>query len=303
MEIDYTDPLNDSTFDIYEKRSYFYTDSSGIFKRKGEEKGGDDLGRTARAYIAWKRPEHYQAILKCFLWKEDKIIKIYRSVDLDKNGNLMVGYDADSQVRDHILFAIIAMKFHGHNDDAKRHAKALLKMSKISNNKHGGYWTWDSKSWLKAIANDRKYPFMFYFFQIILMVPSVFINRRLIGHNHIKQFYKRPNRFYHAFAQDISIWQQFVLPDSWVKRVANRIVLSTVEFKNIVNRILLGDKRITHMEILFTDPRRSYCWQTWASDSYTYRELGIRFTRKNLLDLDTLRRLIDKTSYVPIDKK
>lgn len=271
-------PENDTTM--------MWVDPSFVVRHGMGQKGGDDLWRTALGYIAWGDPRIKDTLLKHFVWDryEEKIIKIYRSIDKDgEYGPRIQGYEWENTSRDPVVMTLAALKFRGDDEDCRKIARGL--QWRISPRYS---WTLDGWSWVKHLAGR------WWFYQPWFMLLVNMLHGLQVIPNKFN-FYHRSLRYYWEFVQHLQVWQHATSRQGWLNRIVGRFMLPFVEYRNILLRYLLNDPRLDQWEVSHAKPYKDYQWQRWFSNTHHKGEADERNPDKeNLLDMDVLKAVIEK---------
>lgn len=268
----------DTTYNPDNKHTHVWIDDSFV-ARSGHEKGGDDLGRTSLAYIAWGDPRMKDTIVKHFVFEGDKIVKIYRSIDKDgEYGDVIKGYDAETMSRDHVILALSALKVMGDDEDCKRIAKALG--WKVSER-----YSWDlgSWTWIKHLAGNFWFPepWLMHLGSFFMFIP-ILLNKN--------NFFHRSLRSYWGFVQHFHAWQWASSRDSWLKRAVAKFMIPFVEYRNVLLRYMFSDKYLDQSEIDHVRPHKGYQWARWFSDTmHKVSSDEPNDDTENLLDIDLMK--------------
>jgi len=300
---------------------YFDVELNMMFEKPYSWEGQDSIGigdaliRTGRAYIAWGRKEMKDGIISCF--------RKFQLKDLgDKywyQGSRCSGrYGEDDVSRDQLSGAFYALLVRGDIDECVEIIKHTpFKISRRFN------MTLDFWLWTKAIQG-KKWGEVLWHISSILLLPIMilwnkFINL-MLGYKEVDQkLYNPTNGFKHrekfnklqklldmSFYPSYSIhhmcWYLECVPDSFLKKCVQKIIMWQVEKGNYVDRLLCGDKTVTQEDIDSYIPMTEYRWASKldGSDNVPLRipeSWDINLIEKlkvNQLDKDMLTWLWEK---------
>jgi hypothetical protein len=246
-------PLN-----IESKTSYYQFDSAGMLIVPGDERSWrDSIGRTVLAWIAYVKPEELsESLEQCLsLWKYTEKTYRYKLIR-------HIRHYREKSSRDHWSYFII---YRVLSDGIT--FKWIPKMRGMNN-------------WMKSLTGDKRAERRYYRWAIPgAKLGNWWLKRcRKIGNlkqewtnqawimirdkpQTFGQWTQKNRTFWQklwckiilntipAFSLHIKGWQLYVMPESEKKEKLKRILLKRVEKSNILLRLLLGDKTVTHQEV------------------------------------------------------
>lgn len=251
-------------FDPNNKETTVFVDEHNIllrpnpsWKPDGDFGEGDCIGRTFDGYLAWEDNENYitwgkekfiNAVINCFPWKTDEkgvYIQGYRHPNRIDN-------EYNDMSRDHTIYALAFMKYV--NSEFLNDMVDNLRW-RISDK---FTFTPDSWLWMKALTGNMFRRFLYYLVSIPVMVISVLWNKfiyKMGGFSEeshqddwvLVQNQDQPKRVlkwrklgYPLYAMRQVAIQLYVLPDSFLKRVMQKVTLWGTPKHNYEMQILLG---------------------------------------------------------------
>ena len=276
------------------------------WKPDGDYGEGDSIGRTLRAYMAWKDPKFIEAVKKCFIVKVD-----------EKTGEVYIeGYRHPKRVgsmfndmsRDHILNMLVFMKLV--NDPFLDDLIEKLRW-KISDR---FTFTPDLWLWMMGLNGYKFDRFMYYFIAIPVQTISVLWTKFVCLIGGFKPEVHQDD-FVPTRSKDLSKWKLYwrkkiypyfhlfqvgfmlyVMPDSRGKRIMKRICLWGTPNQNFVMKILF-DGKVTKEEVYGYKSMRGGRWSGILNE-INNRDLTIitepELLEANQLDVDFLRTLYEE---------
>jgi len=216
--------------------------------------------------------------------------------------------------RDHLTYSLIAFKYSGVSDDFIKTFVTHLRY-KISD---FAMFTPDLWTWSHAMAGSRFHRFLYYLMEIPTLRAISWWNRFIYKmvpfksechqeawispiDNKLKpeNVKKWSNRLFTIHALHLLAWQIYLLPDSWAKKLLQKMALEITPKHNYVIRMLLGAK-VSKQNVMRYQPMFGDRWtgilNPWIND----RDLHIVVTdcelvRANCIDVDYVQRLFNKT--------
>jgi len=293
--------------DINNKKTYYFVDEYGMFVTQSTKTNpfarGDSIQDTLNAYIAYDYKPFVDAVKKCFVEKKDR------------SGDYIEGYRhpfyfdllTNSMSRDHIINTLVLMKLSGEDKYLKLLSKKLR--WKISD-KYSH--TLDSWLWMKGIAGNKLFMFIYYLIDIPFLFLSVLWSKffYLIGgfkkemeqeefdykKHKIKSKWKLfcKSMLYPIYAFHIKAITMYASPNSIGKWIIEKICLFYIDKKNYLIRLLLGDKKIKEEDILSYKPMYDNRWTSYLNELNDRHLLLIKnqeHIESNVLDVDLLRKI------------
>jgi hypothetical protein len=261
---------------------YFDTDLNVLFQFPYGWQAPDDIGqgdallRTGRAYLAWKRPEMKAGMLSCF--RKFEMIN-FKGKYWYQGARAPQRHQEDDVSRDQLSGFLYSMFINGDKEEIfeiLKHTPFRISRRFIMT---PDFWLWtkaiQGKKWAEVlwhISNILTLP-------ILLHVWNRFINLTL-GYKEIDQKDYKPEKaqekhakfnkiqkfldttFYPSYATHHICWYLECVPDSFLKRCVQKIVLWQVEKGNYLERLLCGDKTVTQEDIDSYIPMTEYRWST-----------------------------------------
>jgi len=220
--------------------------------------------------------------------------------------------------RDHYTSTLVTLKLFNLSHDTTLYDS---KIKEITDNT--GYIissmarrTLGLKWWSKAIQGKRFYEFLFYIFELVTVMfiylpihrlgswianygeevdQSEWVETKLQDQPKYKQWIDKI--IYPSYALLLSGWQLYVLKDSFLKKILQRLYRLMVGKTNYVQQMLYGKKGIPREKIMFFQPMQGGRWSGYLSsrnDRSRMRVLDSEPTYNNM-DVDLVRRLYNET--------
>lgn len=305
-------------FNWEEKDSYYFVDTENnmmlrqnyAWQPDGDMGKRDAIGRTFRAYFTYGDNRFINGIESCWIRIErTKKLKRFLFGKYFYQGHRYPTFDHPVPMsRDHVAFSIIAFKYAGWSDEKLMEFVSHLRF-KISD---FAKFTLNLWVWRKAVAGSKLHEFLYCLFQIPTLSISYVWNKliyKLAGfdeESHQDDWEKIPNGdkdkkikfyvklLYPIYALHNVAWQIKVLPNSWGKKLLQKICLKITPKHNYVIKMLLGDyKSFTSGDIDSYQPMRGARWTTILTPEINDRDVEIikNPSSYNNLDVDYLRKL------------
>ena len=301
--------MTQTTFRPEIKTTYTFIDEHDMamgqnhsWKPDGDNGEGDSIGRTLRAYIAWRYPEAIEAVKKCFRYETDNKGRLYIQGYRHPN---RVGNKYNDMSRDHTTNMLVFMKLV---DDPFLNELIDGLRWKISDRYK---FTPDLWLWMKALKGSQWRRFLWYIIAIPVMFVSMKWNKYVWKKGgfepEVPQEEFEPTRpedltenelkwrakIYPYYALHLFGLQLYVMPDSWIKRLAQKIGLNGTPRYNYVLKLLFGGS-VTEQEVLNYKPMKSGRW-SGILNKINDRDLRLlndpEHLEANLLDVDYLKAL------------
>ena len=310
-------------FDKSNKETYNYVDEYNLIlcknpiSHKNEPTSiMDCIERTFKGYVAWENDEDYindgkyeavNAVKKCFT-------KVYKpngkSYIQGHRHPSFIGDEYNDMSRDHTIYALAFMKYI--NDPFLNEMIDKLRF-KISDKFS---MTIDMWLWMKALNGGTLSRILFYIVQIPIMLITILINKlahKMGGfgeelHQDDWEYISYQERLknkrgmfwrsfiFHTFALKIMVTQLYVLPDSLLKSVLQKLLLWDTPKHNYLIQMMLG-KKINSDVIYGYKAMTSDRWSgilNGINDRYLVIMTDPKFKESNVIDVDMLRAIYEK---------
>jgi hypothetical protein len=298
---------------VNNKKTYHLIDDYGLMMNQHELQNtnvlsahGDAIGHTVDAYFAYNYKPFVDSVKKCFKEEADdkgSFIQGYRSP-------YHFGAEPNTMSRDHIINALILMKLED-QDFLKKLSKGLR--WKISD-KYS--FTIDSWLWMKGIAGNKFYMFLWYILNIFLVIFYVILNKIvykisgvgkevpqsefvLTDESEISDKIKKCRKIvYPMYAIYLHCFQLYVSPNSIGKWLIKKMSLLFVDKQNFILKVVLGAK-VDKNNVYSYKPMYGGRWTTYLNQMND-RFLKIiddnpEYIEENLVDVDLLISIYEKS--------
>jgi hypothetical protein len=229
------------------KYTFYYVDGYGMFVVLGDDASWrDSVGRNFYAYIAYGDIKLLEA-----MWECSKIVD--GKIELRRHPFI----DSDDMSRDHLTYILLAIKLF--EPQALKQFTSLL--SRKVSDKHN--ITLDMWWWIRSIRGEKWYQVLYYALTIPMMLGALLWNSIL---SLIALFENKEGRdtiysaMYPFYAMQIMAWQVYVMPDSWAKKVLQRICRWHTGKTNYAVRMVLGDKSVKLSDIENHESTNQWRW-------------------------------------------
>lgn len=262
---------------------YFDTDLNMLFQTPyGWQEDKDNIGRgdavlrTSRAYLTWGRPEMKQGILSCF--RKFNMQDYPNSKYWYQGARCNPRHGEDDMSRDQLSGAFYALLIRGDKEECLeiiRHTPFKISRRFIMS---PDFWLWT-----KAVQGKKMAEVLWYLFYVVTL-PFTFLWNGLVNlilgykeinqknyssaevaakHSKYNKFQKMLDRsLYPAFASHHIGWYMECLPNSFLKRCVQKILMTQTEKGNYIERLLYGDKTVTQAEVDSYIPMTEYRWSS-----------------------------------------
>ena len=309
-------------FDPNNKTSHYFVDEHNIvlsqnpsWKPNGDFGEGDCIGRTLDGLFAWESDKNFiawggkekftEAVKSCFVLKTDKRGKQYMEGYRHPH---RVGVEYNDMSRDHTLYGLVFMKYI--DSDFLKVMVDNLRW-RISNK-----FTFTPTSWLfmKALTDNMPVRTLFYLITIPIMIMFVLWNKFIYkmggfseeshqdnwvlveNNNRSEKILKWRKLLYPIYAMRQKAIQLYILPDSYIKKVMQKIMLWGTPKHNYEMKILLGG-HVCRKDVYNYKPMKGGRFSTVLNE-INDREVVIitdpELLAANVLDVDKLRTLYEK---------
>jgi len=279
----------------------------------GDNGKGDAIGRSFMAYFTYGDERFLEGIENCWEKVERKgwLKRLlfgkyyYQGYRYPKRFDNEVGLS-----RDHTSYTIIAYKYAGYsNEYIKEFVKHLrFRISKFA------MFTPEMWLWARAMTGSKFYEKLF----LLTTIPVNMLNRWwnkfiykivpfeeechqdefMVVQNDLKppRVRKWAKRLYPYYALHISAWQLYLLPDSKLKRKAQKICLDITPKHNYVIQMLLGYKDMVNPDDVFEfKPMKGGRWtgilNPWINDRSIHIITDPKLIESNVMVVDYVRKL------------
>jgi hypothetical protein len=242
---------------------------------------GDALLRTGRAFLAWGREEMQEGMLSCFR-KFDMIN--YKNKYWYQGARAPLRHGEDDFSRDQLSGFIYSMFLRGDKErmfEIIKHIPYRISRRFIMT---PDFWLWikaiQGKKWAEIlwhISNIITLPIMIHGWNRLV---NLIMGYKEIGQNDYKPYeillrHQKFNKvqkfldssFYPSYATHHVCWYLECVPDSFLKKCVQKIILWQVEKGNYVERLLCGDKTVTQKDVDSYIPMTEYRWSSKLNGS------------------------------------
>jgi hypothetical protein len=282
------------------------------WKPDGENGKGDAIGRSFTSYVAYEDERFLEGIEACWERVERKgwLKRLLFGKYYYQGYRYPHRYPSEVGLsRDHLTYTLLAFKYAGYSDEFIKEFVTHLRfrISKFA------LFTPELWLWRKALYS-RFYEKLY----LLMNIPVLYITKLwnkfvykivpfedeyhpeefIVIQNELKpkRIRKWAKRLYPIYALHIQAWQLNVLPDSKLKRRAEKIALDLCPKYNYVIQMLLGFKDLVPKEEVDNyKPMRGGRWggilNPWINDRSMYIIDNPVWTEYNTLDVDYLKKL------------
>ena len=296
------------------KTTQNYVDDYGMFlgqnrpyEPEADHGMGDCIGSNLAAYLAYDYAPFVSKIRSCFEFKMDKKESYLQGY---RHPSLIGKLDYNDFSRDHLINALIAFKASGDDYNLKIFARRIR--WRISDK-----YTLTPDLWLlmKGLDGDMLAMDAFYVLDIVTTFINTYWNifiKTIGGFGpELGQYNYIPNR-----EDKATKWQKFLrklvyprytlyqkallyyaLPRTWEKNLIRKIALKDVDKRNLLLRILFGDKTVTVNEVNNYVAMNSWRWDV-CLNNLNDRDIWVitdpELLKANVLDVDLLKKMFSK---------
>ena len=258
----------------------------------------DAIEKALHAYIAYEDSRFINGIESCWTWQNGKFIgKRYPEFKFNDIGIS----------RDHTIYSFVAWKLSKmNNNHLYLRAKALPFML---GNEIGLTMTPSLWLWLRLISG-KKIGLLWYpsilvanFIKNIWNKLISFLFNFSLKETPQENFVKgkknwKDKLLVPTFELKLRAFQLFVLPNSWFKRVIQKVCLWNTPSENILLKLMFGSKKVTQEQV---DNYKSMCGDRWSDElnpertrgGYLYIDTNEEFLKANVQDKDLLLKIWD----------
>jgi hypothetical protein len=242
------------------KYTFYYVDGYGMFVVLGDENSWrDSVGRNFYAYIAYRDTRLLEA-----MWECSKIVD--GEIELRRHPFI----DSDDMSRDHLTYILLAIKMF--KPQAVKQFTELLtrRVSDEANITLDMWW------WIKSISGRKRYQVLYYLLSIPMALGGLIWNSLLSGAAAFVDGEQKSELYswmYPFYAMQIMSWQLYVMPNTWAKKVLQRICRWHTDKTNYAVRLVLGDKSVKLSDI--QDWKSTKQWRWGVKLKTTNRDMSL----------------------------
>ena len=320
-------------FNFKVKYTYWYWDSKNSMVLAqpfswGEPTGPqrDAIGRTVDAYYTYRDSRMLNGVKRCwekveYEYSNNPVKRFFQRLWRRGKDYYYQGYryptheESVGLSRDHTLGTIYGYLL---SDMPKEELKEFVthlryKISSFAN------FTPTSWLWIRAVIGYKWAEYLFYAIHIPTMFFNVVWNWAIYKYLHLEpessqadwkkilndqkppRVAKWVKRLYPIFGLLLASWNIYLLPNSWMKRLSQRIMLLMTPRYNYVIKMLLGDKKSFTKDDVYayksmTSNRWSGILQPYVNDRDLEINTNLYELRYNVLDVDMVRKMYDDDS-------
>ena len=264
------------------KDSYYTVDEYGLVLADGSKH--DCIGRTLQAWVAYKDDVFLFGVAQC--WGAFTH-RLYRHPDY--------AGDYNDCSRDHYIYAVIIFKL---TDDLNDFKPKWRISDKFTHRPSSWLWT-------KAMCGSSSYPYLILIFPTIIgeVIWNPLINCIAGFHEPNQEEYLKskpvPTKFqkfmrkltFPTYGLYLQAWMLKVLPNSWIKRLYQWLLLKITPEHNYVIKLLLGEE-VPYYYVYAYQPMTNNRWTT-TLDARDDRGLELVKSDCNNVDRDFLIALYE----------